>query len=385
MDNFEFYNPVKIIFGRDSIEMVKDHIPANVKIMMTYGGGSILKNGVYDRVMNALKGMDIVEFGGIESNPSHETCMKAVELIRKENPGFILAVGGGSVIDATKYIVAAAFFEGDPWKILSDDAPVNKALPFGVILTLPATGTEMNANSVISRKSTDEKLAFNSQKVMPQFSILDPTSAASLPQKQVANGIVDSFVHVIEQYMTYPNNAPLQDRFAESILKTLIEEGPKVYENPADYHAMANLMWCSTLALNGLISRGVPEDWIIHMIGHELTAFHGIDHARTLAIVLPGVWSVFRAEKKEKLLQYAERIWDIRKGSDEEKIDEAIKLTVNFFESLGIQTKLVSYGVKENTIDKIIERFRNRGWTAIGDREMGTPEKVREILKHRLG
>lgn len=385
MDNFEFYNPVKIIFGRNSVDTVKDHIPTDVKIMMTYGGGSIFKNGVYDRVMNALKGINIVEFGGIEPNPSHETCMKAVELIRKEKPGFILAVGGGSVIDATKYIVAAVFFKDDPWKILSDSASVEKALPFGTILTLPATGTEMNANSVISKKSTDEKLAFNSQKVMPQFSILDPTTAASLPQKQVANGIVDSFVHVIEQYMTYPNNAPLQDRFAESILKTLIEEGPKVYEDPANYHAMANLMWCSTLALNGLISRGVPEDWIIHMIGHELTAYHGIDHARTLAIVLPGVWSVFRTEKGEKLLQYAERIWNIREGSDEEKIDGAINRTVNFFESLGIQTKLESYGVEENTIDKIIERFQNRGSTAIGDREMGTPEKVREILKHRLG
>lgn len=384
MKNFEFYNPVKIIFGRDGIDNLKDHVPDNSKLMLTYGGGSIFKNDVYNRIVKTLQGFDIIEFGGIEPNPSHETCMKAVDIIRQENIEFILAVGGGSVIDATKYIAAAVYFEGDPWEILSDDTPIEKALPFGTILTLPATGTEMNANSVISRNSTQEKLAFSSQKVMPQFSILDPTTAASLPQKQVANGIVDSFVHVIEQYMNYPNGAPLQDRFAESILKTLIEEGPKVYRNPEDYDAMANLMWCSTLALNGLISCGVPEDWIIHMIGHELTAFHGIDHARTLAIVLPGVWSVFRTEKKEKLLQYAERIWDRKEGSEEERIDEAITRTVSFFESLGIKTKLIDYEVKEDTIDKILARFRKRKWTAIGDREMGTPNKIREILMHQL-
>jgi NADP-dependent alcohol dehydrogenase len=384
MDNFEFFNPVKIIFGRDGIENLKDHIPSGVKLMLTYGGGSIFKNGVYDRVIKALHEFEITEFGGIEPNPSHETCMKAVECIRQENIEYVLAVGGGSVIDATKYIVAAVYFEGDPWKIISDSIEIEKAMPFGAVLTLPATGTEMNANSVISRYSTEEKRAFSSKKVMPQFSILDPTTAASLPQKQVANGIVDSFVHVIEQYMTYPNDAPLQDRFAESILKTLIETGPKVYKNPADYDSMANLMWCSTLALNGLISCGVPGDWIIHMIGHELTAFHGIDHARTLAIVLPGVWSVFRTEKKEKLLQYAERIWDIREGSDEVKINGAINQTVNFFESLDIRTKLKDYEVGEDTVDKIIQRFQKREWTSIGDREMGTPEKVREILVHQL-
>lgn len=384
MNDFEFYNPVKIVFGKDRIREIKEYLPTDAKLLITYGGGSIFKNGVYDQVKDALQDIDFIEFGGIEPNPTHEICMKAVELIRNENVNYILAVGGGSVIDATKYIAAAVYFKGDPWKILSDSAPVLKALPFGTILTLPATGTEMNANSVISKNSTQEKLAFSNQKVMPQFSILDPGTAASLPPKQIANGIVDSFVHVIEQYMTYPNDAPLQDRFAESILKTLIEVGPSVYKNPADYDAMANLMWCSTMALNGLISRGVPVDWIIHLIGHELTALHGIDHARTLAIVLPGVWSVFRAEKKEKLIQYAERVWELKEGSDKEKIDAAISKTVSFFESLGIQTKLSDYGVKEDTIDKIVERFQQRGSTALGDREMGTPKKIKEILTHQL-
>jgi NADP-dependent alcohol dehydrogenase len=384
MDNFEYYNPVRIVFGKKRIEELKEYVPEGVRLLLTYGGGSIHRNGVYDRVLTALKGFKILEFGGIEPNPSHETCMKAVDLVRKENIQYMLAVGGGSVVDATKYIAAAVYFDGDPWKILSHNAPITKTLPFGVVLTLPATGTEMNANSVISRYSIQEKLAFSNQKVMPQFSILDPTAAASLPQKQVANGIVDSFVHVIEQYMTYPNNAPLQDRFAESILKTLIETGPIVHKNPSDYDAMASIMWCSTLALNGLISCGVPEDWIIHTIGHELTALHGIDHARTLAIVLPGVWFVFQKEKKQKLLQYAERVWDITEGTEDERVKTAISKTEYFFGSLGIKTKLNDYDVGEDTIQKIIRRFQSRRWDALGDRELGTPEKVREILIHQL-
>ncbi len=384
MENFEFYNPVKILFGKGRIDELSDHISKEKKILITYGGGSILKNGVYNKVIKALKGYDIVEFGGIEPNPLHETCMKVVEVIKKEEIDFILAVGGGSVIDASKYISAAVYFKGDPWDILAKSAEIERAMPLGVILTLPATGTEMNANSVVSKDSTQEKLAFSNKKVMPQFSILDPDLPASLPKKQVANGIVDSFVHVIEQYLTYPADAPLQDRMAEAILSTLMEEGPKVYQNPSDYNAMANLMWCSTMALNGIISSGVPGDWMIHNIGHELTAFHGIDHARTLAIVLPGVWKVFREEKKEKLIQYADRVLGIASGTEEEIIDKAIQKTADFFESLGIQTKLSDYELDSTTIDKIVERFVSRGWNGIGDRQLGTQEKVREILETQL-
>ncbi len=384
MENFEYYNPVKILFGKGKIEELNKHIPKEKKVLITYGGGSIMKHGVYDQVVKALNEYEFIEFGGIEPNPLHETCMKAVELVKKEKVDFILAVGGGSVIDASKYIAAAVYFEGDPWDILAGEAEITRALPLGVILTLPATGTEMNANSVISKRSTEEKLAFANKKVMPQFSILDPVIPASLPKKQVANGVADSFVHVIEQYMTYPAHAPLQDRMAEAILKTLLEEGPKVYKNPADYHAMANLMWCSTMALNGLISCGVPGDWIIHNIGHELTAFHGIDHARTLAVVLPGVWKVFRDEKKEKLLQYAERVLEITSGTEEEIIDQAIKKTTEFFESLDIATRLDKYSVENSTIDKIVDRFVSRDWKELGDRGMGTPEKVREILEKQL-
>jgi NADP-dependent alcohol dehydrogenase len=384
MENFEFYNPVKILFGKGQIASITAEIPKGTKIALLFGGGSIFRNGVYDQVKEAINDYQVVEFGGIEPNPLHETCMEAVELIRNEKAGFILAVGGGSVIDAAKYIAAAVHYTGDPWDIMANHGEIHQAVPLGTVLTLPATGTEMNANSVISKEETGEKLAFSHKKVMPVFSVLDPETAASLPQKQVANGIVDSFVHVLEQYLTYPANAPLQDRIAESILLTLIEEGPKAYKNPADYDSMANLMWCSTMALNGLISCGVPGDWVTHQIGHELTAYHGIDHARTLAVVMPGVWSVFRSEKKEKLIQYGKRIWGVNESDEEKAIETAIEKTVSFFESLGIATRLPAYEVPAETIEKIVDRFRKREWLAIGDRQLTTPEKVREILDSRL-
>jgi NADP-dependent alcohol dehydrogenase len=332
--------------------------------------------------MEALTGYDVTEFGGIEPNPLYETSMKAVEIINSKGIGFILAAGGGSVIDAAKFIAAASLYEGsDPWDILSGSVPVKAAIPLGAILTLPATGTEMNKNSVISRKSTTEKLAFASPFVYPVFSILLPDAAGTLPPAQVANGVVDAFVHVIEQYLTYPANSPVQDRFAEAILLTLIEEGPKVYRNPSDYEAMSNLMWSATMALNGLLSCGVPGDWSVHTIGHELTALHGIDHARTLAIVLPGVWKKLRAEKSAKLLQYGERVWKITEGSEDQRIDATIESTVSFFESLGIKTRLSDYGVGSETIDLIAGRFEKRRWLSLGDRGLVTPELTRQILE----
>ncbi|NMM49861.1 iron-containing alcohol dehydrogenase [Marinigracilibium pacificum] len=385
MNNFEFYNPVKIIFGKDQISKLPNHIPTSSRIMITYGGGSIKKNGVYDQVIKALEGHFIVEFGGIEPNPHYETAMKAVELARENQIDFILAVGGGSVIDATKFIAAAIpFNDGDPWTILSEKKPVKSAISFGSILTLPATGSEMNSGSVITKVETKEKLAFGSPFTFPQFSILDPTVASTLPQRQVANGVVDAFTHVVEQYMTYKVDAPLQDRLAESILLTLIEEGPKAYEDPSNYDAMANLMWCATMALNGIIRAGVPVDWATHGIGHELTALHGIDHARTLAIVLPGVWRVLKEEKKDKLIQYAERIWNITEGSENEKIDKAIEATERFFESLGIKTKMKDYNVGTDTIDTIVDRFEKRGWTALGDRQLADIPTIKEILNTQL-
>lgn len=384
MNNFIFQNPVKILFGKGQITNISDQLPADSKILLTYGGGSIFKNGVYDQVKEATKGLQVLEFGGIEPNPKFETLMKAVALCKAEKIDYLLAVGGGSVIDGTKFIAAAVCFEGDdPWDILAKHAEVNKALPIGTVLTLPATGSEMNAGSVVSKIETQEKLAFGSPLVMPQFSVLDPEVIFSLPDRQVANGVVDAFVHVMEQYLTYPVNAPLQDRMAEGILHTLVEEGPKVLANRNDYDAAANFMWSATMALNGLIAVGVPQDWATHMIGHELTAYHGIDHAQTLAIVLPGMMDLKRQSKEAKILQYGERIWGITDGTTDERIDAAIAKTVEFFEKMGIKTKLPDYDVPTETIKQIADRFEQRGFKVGEHADIG-PAEITEILQSRL-
>ncbi|HNX79479.1 MAG TPA: iron-containing alcohol dehydrogenase [Prolixibacteraceae bacterium] len=386
MYNFEYKNPVKIIFGKGQIAKLRGELPQSQKILLLYGGGSIFRNGVYDQVKSALEGFPMLEFGGIEANPTYETCMKAVEVVSQEKVEFILAVGGGSVLDAAKFIAAAAMFEGsDPWDILTGkySQPIVKAIPIGTVLTLPATGSEMNGNSVISRKSTTEKLAFSSPAVMPRFSVLDPECIFSLPDRQVANGVADAFVHVMEQYLTFPVNAPLQDRLAEGILLTLIEEGPKILAVRNDYEAAANFMWSATMALNGLIGQGVPQDWATHGIGHELTAFHGIDHGRTLAIVLPGVMKSMRAQKEAKILQYGERIWGIASGTIPERIDQAIARTVDFFESLGIPTRLPDYEVGSETIDRICQRFEVRK-SRLGEHGDIDFRVVRAILEDRL-
>ena len=386
MNNFEYQNPVKIIFGKGSIPNVEKEIPKGSKVLLTYGGGSIKKTGVYNQVKNALKGIALFEFGGIEANPHYETCMKAVDIVNKEKIDFLLAVGGGSVLDATKFIACAALYEnGDPWDFLEKRGivDVEKALPIGAVLTLPATGSEMNGNSVITRVSTREKKAFGSPLVMPQFSILDPECVFTLPDRQVANGIVDAFVHVFEQYLTYEVDSPLQDRWAEGVLTTLIEEGPKILKDRNDYESAANFMWSATMALNGIIAVGVPQDWSTHLIGHELTAYHGIDHARTLAIVLPGMMHIKRQNKKDKILQYGERIWGIRGGSDDERIDAAIAKTIEFFESVGIPTKLPDYNVPVDTIAKISKRFEASGMK-LGEKGDIDHKEVEEILEHRL-
>lgn len=386
MYNFEYKNPVKIIFGKGTIPGVANEVPKGKKILMVYGGGSIKHTGVYDQVKSALQDFDLIEFGGIEPNPHYETCMKAVEIVKTEGVDFLLSVGGGSVLDATKFIAAAALYsDGDPWDILEKrgTVEVQQALPLGDVLTLPATGSEMNGNSVITRAATQEKKAFGSPLVMPQFSILDPECVFTLPDRQVANGVVDAFVHVMEQYLTFNVNAPLQDRLAESILLTLIEEGPKVLADRKDYEAAANFMWSATMALNGMIAVGVPQDWATHMIGHELTAFHGIDHARTLAIVLPGMMNLKRQNKREKLLQYGARIWGITEGSNDERIDATIAKTVAFFESLGVPTTLPEYDVPASTIEKITLRFKDSG-IKFGEKGDIDYMGVEEILKDRI-
>ena len=384
MLNFEFYNPTNYIFGKNQIEKLSKLIPENSKILLCYGGGSIKKNRIYDQVLKNLEGHEIIEFSGIEPNPHFETLMKAVEIVRKEKITFLLAVGGGSVIDGVKFISGATNYVGDPVEILKKRVlftDLSAVIPFGTVLTIPATGSEMNSGSVVTIAATQEKLVLGGSALFPKFSICDPTVIQSLPKRQLQNGIIDAYTHVLEQYLTYPHDAILQDRIAESILQTLVEIGPGVVENPTDYKLASNFMWCATMALNGLIQKGVPSDWATHMIGHELTALYNIDHARTLAIIAPNLYTVMFETKKQKLAQYGKRIFNLT-GSEDEIAKEAINKTTEFFHLMGMQTKL-----SENTDDYqksavfIAERFTERGWKALGEKQNITPEKVREIVE----
>ncbi len=382
MHNFDFCNPTKILFGKGRISDIAAEIPEKATVLITYGGGSIKENGVFDQVKTALAGHEIVEFGGIEPNPTYETLMKCVELIRGRRIDFVLAAGGGSVVDGTKFIVAAVNYKGEPWEILQTcGANVKEALPFGAVLTLPATGSEMNCGAVVTRKSIMAKLHFFSPFVYPKFSVLDPMTTMTLPPSQVSNGVVDAFVHVMEQYLTYPVNGMVQDRFAEGLLLTLIDQGPKALMEPHNYDVRANIMWCATMALNGLIGAGVPQDWTTHMLGHEITALHGIDHARTLAIVLPAVMTLRKKEKWQKLLQYAERVWGIKEGSEEHKVDTAIAKTRAFFEDMQIKTRFGDYGIKAQSIDKLVEQLRAHKMITLGEHKDITPEVSRKVYE----
>ncbi len=384
MFNFSYQNPTRIIFGSEQISQLTDQVNATQKILLIYGGGSIKNNGVYQQVIQALAGKEVLEFAGVEPNPSFETLMRATDIARREKVDFILAVGGGSVIDGAKFVAAAALFAGDAWDILAKGAKITKAVPLGCVLTLPATGTESNGNSVVTRYETQEKLAFSSPLVYPQFAILDPTVTYSLPPKQAANGVVDAFVHVMEQYLTYPVNAPVQDRFAEGLLLTLIEEGPKVIADPANYDVRANVMWAATMALNGLIGQGVPQDWATHMIGHEITALYGLDHAQTLAIVLPSLMQQQRIQKRAKLLQFGQRVWQLQHQDDERLIDEAISHTRHFFERMGVPTRLTDYGLKAEVVDKLVEKLVQHKMVKLGEHGDITPEVSRSILQQAL-
>jgi NADP-dependent alcohol dehydrogenase len=386
MDNFTFHNPVKVLFGRGQIAAIGAEIPPNSHVLLAYGGGSIKANGVLAQVVAALDaaGLSYVEFAGIEPNPRYETLMRAVDLAREEGVGFVLAVGGGSVADGCKFIAAAMPYTGDPWDIVAARAPLTRALPLGVVLTLPATGSEMNTYAVISRTETGEKLAFGSPLLYPRFSVLDPETTYSLPVRQVANGVVDAFIHVLEQYLTRPSGAPVQDRQAEALLLTLIEDGPKALAEPPDYDARATLMWTATMALNGLIAVGVPQDWATHMIGHEITALFGIDHARTLAALWPGVVAVRRAAKQAKLAQFADRVWGLREGDEAARIDHAVARTRVFFESLGVPTSLAAHGVPDSAADAVAERLQGRGALPLGEDGGIGSDEVRAILRLAL-
>jgi len=384
MKNFDFFNPVKIYFGKEQISQLEAELCSYNKIMLIYGQGSIKTNGVYRQIKETLKDRIIVEFQGVEPNPVYETLMKAVELARRENVDFLLAAGGGSVIDGTKFIAAAIKYNsGDPWNIVVKNEKISDALKFATVLTLSATGSEMNNGAVITRKSCNEKLAFSSPLLFPVFSILDPETMYSLPNSQIANGIVDAFVHVTEQYLTFPMNAAVQDAWAVSLLNVLKTEGPKVLQNRNDYDANSNLMWAACMALNGLLSAGVYTDWSTHMIGHEITALYGIDHAKTLAIVLPGVLTVMKEDKREKLIHYANNVWNIFSDNDEKVISQAIDKTEDFFVSLGIGVRLSDYNIPENAIDIICRKLEEKKYIRLGEKRNINPEIVKQVLTLR--
>ena len=387
MNNFELVNPTKILFGKGQIKNLSKEIPVDSKVLILYGGGSIKKIGLLDEIKNVLKDYEIGEFGGIEPNPTYETLMKAVAKIKKEKYDFLLAVGGGSVIDGTKFVAAAALFNrGEPWDILIKQLPVTTAIPLGTILTLSGTGSEMDGEAVISIKSEGAKIPFRSSAIFPQFSVLDPVYTYSVPVKQISNGIIDTFVHVMEQYLTYPVNAKIQDRLAEGLLLTLIEEGPKALENPNDYDLRSNLMWASTMAMNGMIGSGVPQDWSTHMVGHGITALYGLDHGQTLAIVLPAMLEVQKMEKRDKLLQYAERVWGIKGKSKDEMISIAISKTRDFFERVGVPTRLSNYGLGKENVPKVVETLEPLEALQIKLGENGTLtlDKVKRVLELAL-
>ncbi|MDW6003265.1 iron-containing alcohol dehydrogenase [Vibrio mangrovi] len=385
MDNFTFHNPARIHFGRGQISQLANEITPDMRVLITYGGGSIKTNGVLDQVKAALKDVTVFEFGGIEPNPHYETLQKAIEVVKAEKIDFLLAVGGGSVIDGTKFIAAGAKYQGDTWDIIeSRGGVVTDAIPLGCVLTLAATGSEMNSTSVVTRAETQDKLFFSSSHVFPLFSVLDPETTYTLPPRQTANGVVDAYVHTLEQYITYPVNAKVQDALAEGLLNTLKEEGPKVLENPTDYDARANIMWAATMALNGLLSTGTPGDWATHLIGQEITGLYGLDHGQTLAIVMPAVWKYRKAAKQAKLVQYAAAVWNITEGSADSIADQAITATENFFEQMGIKTRLADYGLGAEIIPAVTAKLEEHGHVALGEHGDITPKEVAELLELAL-
>ncbi|KGL37433.1 NADH-dependent alcohol dehydrogenase [Listeria newyorkensis] len=387
--NFDYYNPTHIVFGKDRIGELATLIPTDKKVLVLYGGGSVERFGTLAKVREALTGHTFGEFGGIEANPTYATLLRAIELVKKDGYNYLLAVGGGSVIDGTKFVAAGALFDSEPINIfgsgIGEGLPIKEALPFGTVLTLPATGSEMNSGGVVSIVEKKAKLGFGSAVTFPQFSILDPQLTYTLPKRQLANGVIDSFVHIMEQYMTYPVGGMVQDRFAEGLLETLIEIGPDVVdESNHDYNLRANFMWAATYALNGTLNKGVPGDWSSHGLGHEITALYHIDHARTLAIVLPSLLEIRKEQKGAKLLQYAERVWHITDGTDDEKIQAAIDKTRAFFESLGAPTHFSDYELGEEVVDALVSQLEKHGLTAVSERGDQTLDVSREIYKNAL-
>ena len=389
MNNFEITTPTTIVFGKDQLPRISQLLKAQAadgKVIILYGGGSIERSGFLDKLKAELTDLELHFFKGIEANPEYTTLMKAVEYIREHKIGYMLAVGGGSVIDGAKFISGAVNYAGDPWDVLTQvpGSTFGSAVPFGCILTIPATGSESNSGAVISRSELKEKRTMGGPLFFPKFALLDPTFVATLPKRQIANGVIDAYTHTMEQYLTFKGENLLQERYAEGILSTLIEIGEKVLENPADYELAATLMWCANQALNGVLRCGVTTDWATHMIGHELTALHGIDHAQTLAIIAPRLYEVKFESKKAKLAQYGKRVWKLE-GSDDQVARKAIAKTEEFFHKLSVKTRISEYTSDYHDTAQIIhDRFVKRGWMGLGENKDLTPKEAEYIVNQAI-
>ncbi|MBY6196264.1 iron-containing alcohol dehydrogenase [Vibrio hangzhouensis] len=378
---FSYANPTVIHFGQGQIQQISASIPKNAKVLIIYGGGSIKKNGVYDQVVSSLSQHSWSEFSGVEANPTKETLDKAIAQVKAEDIDYLLAVGGGSVIDGTKYIAAAALHEGDSWDLITGDYKVDNAIPIGVVLTLPATGSESNMGAVVTRKATNEKLGFLSPAVRPKFAVLDPDAMKTLPEKQLVNGLVDAWVHVCEQYITSPTGHMVQEGYAEVLLRNLLELGAQF--NQRDDKWRANLMWTANQALNGQIGAGMPQDWATHMIGHELTALWGVDHARSLAIIQPALLRNQLEYKQAKIEQMGRNVFGLEDSAD--LAERTIQSIEDFYASLHVDTGLSEVsGDKSDAIELIIEKLEHNGYTMLGENRTITPDVSRAILTQAL-
>ncbi|MDQ2192235.1 iron-containing alcohol dehydrogenase [Vibrio anguillarum] len=379
---FTYVNPTLIHFGQGQISAISQVIPTDQKVLVIYGGGSIKKNGVYDQVVSALTDHQWVEFSGVEANPTKETLDKAVAIVKEQDIDFILAVGGGSVIDGSKYVAATAKYDGDGWDIMVGKHQVTEATPIGAILTLPATGSESNMGAVITKAQTQDKLAFMAPAVQPKFAVLDPDVMKSLPERQLINGIVDAWVHVCEQYLTLPTNAMVQDGYAETLLKNLLVLGQQ-YDQRDNDGWRANLMWTANQALNGLIGTGVPQDWATHMIGHEFTALWHVDHARSLAIVQPSLLRNQLENKRAKLEQMGKNVFGLNQTSD--LALRTIDAIEAFYHSLNVPTQFADHNSsKQAAIDAVIAQLNAHGMLVLGEQQAITLEKSREILEQAI-
>lgn len=380
MDSFIYHNPTKIIFGDQSLSNLSELLPKE-KILLLYGSKSIKDNGTYKKVTELLKGFDVVEASGVTPNPDFDFALDVVQKVKDHKITFILAVGGGSVIDCAKFIAIATKYAGKPNELLNEnEAETVDPMPFATISTLPATGSEMNSGSVMSYKGS--KVGIFNSKNYPVFSILDPSLTLSLPKHYIGNGVVDAYVHVLEQYLTYPQSAPLQDRFSESILKTLIEVGPKTYNDPQNLDHRASMFWCTSMALNNLIGVGVESDWSTHALGHQLTSIYGIDHARTLALVWSKNMRLRKENKMEKMLQYGQRVFDIHDSDPEVAFERTLKATDDFFESLGVPTSFSSYPeVGTDLAFKMMSRLKALKMNTLGEKNDLNIMKIMQIFK----